>query len=928
MPMQPRVHFEVSPLAGKAYPLELDAFPVAIGRSPRCEVTLDDPKASRRHAAIEWDDDGALFRDLGSANGTALDGRRQKAGRLLAGSELRVGSTVLRLVEISGLSDTAVADDPVEEERDASADEPDDSEFAGDSESAASDSDDARPGAGAAEGDGNDLIDLEAEAAREEAENLAAERIRRRRLVGIVGPLVTIVIVGGLCAGIAYWYVNREPEPAPPMSPELTAALRDRSIIEARIAAADRITSELIGAVRTLQRRHLYTELPRDEQSFEDLITTLQLQHDTEIRNRSEALSRLRAKLMEERRYGEALDVVRAESDAIAADSGAATLWAAGFLETTEAAIGRHWRDAGIEIAELESTGEFDAALDAWDGAILTFAGTRYAKEAASERRAFVERREAAKRERARQLAEERKRRRLERIASRRREAPEVVEEPKTLAGQLCVLLVPRIRGGCFDEATFAFPEFEGRVLAVRGPNMVIRVGDGDRNVRVDKIPPATLVALANECLAGEDLLLAAEIGYRADLTKEADALTRDYLRSTGAPRGVSDVLVGELLAEVRGLGRVPEGGFKYSTRYGWEDLRQIAQREALARSKKLVHKLGTARSDEKLRQYFEPLHALLAGKALTRQTRATIRQQAAAELAEVHAKTVVAIMKRIQRTGYARLRKARAELEKRRAAALAVIYDPKIYLPENHPDWRKGDVVNGQKQVDDLVAEVRELWDNAGSYLVQLDPKTIAQTKMLRTIEDELFRELRHEFQRDADSTLEDLHNNLDRRVDLRSFVRDRKDADQNHYNRAVEKYNAELTDERVSESDKAHVVVVNDYREMMGRRRLFIDARLCRATRKHSEECNKAGRIWHNGPDGTPQTRARAEGYTGGVGENVAIGYANPKDIWVRGWYRASDHHRNGLGARWTCVGYGYVGRVGTQNFGSIGAPFQTGR
>ncbi len=95
-------------------------------------------------------------------------------------------------------------------------------------------------------------------------------------------------------------------------------------------------------------------------------------------------------------------------------------------------------------------------------------------------------------------------------------------------------------------------------------------------------------------------------------------------------------------------------------------------------------------------------------------------------------------------------------------------------------------------------------------------------------------------------------------------------------------------------------------------------------RTSRPHSAACNAAGRIWHNGPDGTPQSRAQAEGFAGGVAENVAIGYGNPRDIWTRGWYRASDHHRNAVGAGHTCIGYGYVGNVGTQNFAAAGAPF----
>ncbi len=113
---------------------------------------------------------------------------------------------------------------------------------------------------------------------------------------------------------------------------------------------------------------------------------------------------------------------------------------------------------------------------------------------------------------------------------------------------------------------------------------------------------------------------------------------------------------------------------------------------------------------------------------------------------------------------------------------------------------------------------------------------------------------------------------------------------------------------------------MLVNDYREMMGLRRLFIDPRLCRAAKKHSAEQDKVRSIWHEGTDGTPGSRAAAEGYSATVGENVAQGYANPKDIWERGWCRSSGHHRNALIEHYTCIGYGYVGDTGTQMFGKI--------
>ncbi|MBN1417243.1 MAG: CAP domain-containing protein, partial [Planctomycetes bacterium] len=177
----------------------------------------------------------------------------------------------------------------------------------------------------------------------------------------------------------------------------------------------------------------------------------------------------------------------------------------------------------------------------------------------------------------------------------------------------------------------------------------------------------------------------------------------------------------------------------------------------------------------------------------------------------------------------------------------------------------------------------------------------------------------LRHRIEAEDAALMEEILQNPGNRIELREYAPSRADADLRAYNREVRDFNRALEDPDLSQDEKAHVAVVNDYREMLGLRRLFIDARLCRATGKHSAACDAAGRIWHNGPDGTPQSRAQAEGYPGGVAENVAIGYANGADIWWRGWYRASDHHRNALAAGHVCMGYGFAGSVGTQNFGS---------
>ena len=54
-----------------------------LGRSPECNVIIADPRASRRHAMIRRQDDGYWFFDLGSFNGSYLNGSRVTAARKL-----------------------------------------------------------------------------------------------------------------------------------------------------------------------------------------------------------------------------------------------------------------------------------------------------------------------------------------------------------------------------------------------------------------------------------------------------------------------------------------------------------------------------------------------------------------------------------------------------------------------------------------------------------------------------------------------------------------------------------------------------------------------------------------------------------------------------------------------------------------------------
>jgi pSer/pThr/pTyr-binding forkhead associated (FHA) protein len=77
---------------------ELNAKPITLGRAASNDIRLgDDEFASSRHARIEPRRDGVWVEDIGSTNGTYLNGTRlSRAQKLTSGDVIRVGETDLR----------------------------------------------------------------------------------------------------------------------------------------------------------------------------------------------------------------------------------------------------------------------------------------------------------------------------------------------------------------------------------------------------------------------------------------------------------------------------------------------------------------------------------------------------------------------------------------------------------------------------------------------------------------------------------------------------------------------------------------------------------------------------------------------------------------------------------------------------------------
>ncbi|HMJ52180.1 MAG TPA: FHA domain-containing protein, partial [Polyangiaceae bacterium] len=78
---------------------ELGLGEFAIGRSPECQLSLDDPLVSRKHALLVVSPESVLIKDLGSRNGVVVNGTKIDTSRvLLDGDRIVIGSQEMTIM--------------------------------------------------------------------------------------------------------------------------------------------------------------------------------------------------------------------------------------------------------------------------------------------------------------------------------------------------------------------------------------------------------------------------------------------------------------------------------------------------------------------------------------------------------------------------------------------------------------------------------------------------------------------------------------------------------------------------------------------------------------------------------------------------------------------------------------------------------------
>jgi hypothetical protein len=92
-----RIRAKPVPMVVAEPPVDAARGGLVIGRNPDCDLVVTDPTVSRRHAELRREGDRWILADLGSSNGTRVNGWRVERATVDVGDEVMLGGQRLVL---------------------------------------------------------------------------------------------------------------------------------------------------------------------------------------------------------------------------------------------------------------------------------------------------------------------------------------------------------------------------------------------------------------------------------------------------------------------------------------------------------------------------------------------------------------------------------------------------------------------------------------------------------------------------------------------------------------------------------------------------------------------------------------------------------------------------------------------------------------
>ena len=269
----------------------------------------------------------------------------------------------------------------------------------------------------------------------------------------------------------------------------------------------------------------------------------------------------------------------------------------------------------------------------------------------------------------------------------------------------------------------------------------------------------------------------------------------------------------------------------------------------------------------------------------------------------------------------YARLKqmgKQAASLRTQRESVLDLVFDTHLYPS---PYRGVGQEIRRryqetQQKIDELKVGVRDIW-NSGT-TVRVGPKFRAQLSRISELNSWLEK---LELGRGGSDPEFLLYLPATDTVTIRTFALDPQGRSRIDDSIVAMAENAK-GESAASNGEQRQVEITNEYRLMMGRHAVRIHDILTRSVRGHCEDMARLGFFSHineKEPEKrTPSDRARLMGFNGGVSENIAI---NSGALSVHNaWIHSSGHHRNILGMTHRIMGAGNAGKRWGQVFSQM--------